>query len=101
MTDSTTLEALAEASRPGRSAPSKRMLVIVNPYATTMSDRLKGLVIYALQGRYEVEAVDTQRQGHATELARRRARATTWSSRSGGTARSTRSSTVWRAPGRR
>jgi diacylglycerol kinase family enzyme len=64
------LEALAEASGLGRAAPAKRMLVIVNPYATTMSDRLKGLVIYALQGRYEVEAVDTQRQGHATELCR-------------------------------
>jgi len=50
--------------------PTRRMLVIVNPYATTMSDRLKHLVVYALQGRYEVEAVDTQRRGHATELCR-------------------------------
>jgi diacylglycerol kinase family enzyme len=46
------------------------MLVIVNPYATTMSDRLKHLVVYALQGRYDVEAVDTQRQGHAIEICR-------------------------------
>src|SRR5215210_8766899 len=46
------------------------MLVIVNPYATTVSDRLKSLVVYALQGRYDVEAVDTQRRGHATELCR-------------------------------
>ena len=30
------------------------MLVIVNPYATTVSDRLKNLVVYALRGRYEV-----------------------------------------------
>jgi diacylglycerol kinase family enzyme len=51
-------------------APTKRMLVIVNPYATTMSDRLKHLVVYALQGRYEVEAIDTQARGHATELCR-------------------------------
>jgi diacylglycerol kinase family enzyme len=50
------------------------MLVIVNPYATTMSDRLKHLVVYALQGRYEVHAVDTQRRGHATELCREAAR---------------------------
>jgi len=50
--------------------PTRRMLVIVNPYATTMSDRLKHLVVYALQGRYEVEAVDTQRRGHAIELCR-------------------------------
>ena len=35
-----------------------------------MSDRLKHLVVYALQGRYDVEAVDTQRSGHATELCR-------------------------------
>jgi diacylglycerol kinase family enzyme len=46
------------------------MLVIVNPYATTVSDRLKHLVVYALQGRYEVEAVDTQARDHATELCR-------------------------------
>ncbi len=46
------------------------MLVIVNPYASTVSDRLKHLVVYALQGRYEVDAVDTQAKGHATELCR-------------------------------
>ncbi len=28
--------------------PKKRMLVIVNPYATTVSGRLKKLVVYAL-----------------------------------------------------
>jgi diacylglycerol kinase family enzyme len=48
----------------------KRMLVIVNPYATSVSDRLKSLVVYALQGRYDVDALDTQRRGHATELCR-------------------------------
>ena len=46
------------------------MLVIVNPYATTMSDRLKSLVVYALQGRYDVHAVDTKAKGHAIELCR-------------------------------
>jgi diacylglycerol kinase family enzyme len=46
------------------------MLVIVNPYATTVSDRLRHLVVYALQGRYEVDAVDTEARGHATELCR-------------------------------
>jgi diacylglycerol kinase family enzyme len=51
-------------------APSKRMLMIVNPYATTVSDRLKNLVVYALQGRYEVDAIDTQARNHATELCR-------------------------------
>jgi diacylglycerol kinase family enzyme len=46
------------------------MLLIVNPYATTVSDRLKNLVVYALQGRFEVEAVSTQAQNHATEIGR-------------------------------
>jgi diacylglycerol kinase family enzyme len=46
------------------------MLIIVNPYATTVSDRLRNLVIYALQGRYEVEAVTTEAQNHATEIGR-------------------------------
>jgi diacylglycerol kinase family enzyme len=44
------------------------MLIIVNPYATTVSDRLKNLVVYALQGRYQVEAVMTEAQNHATEI---------------------------------
>jgi diacylglycerol kinase family enzyme len=46
------------------------MLVIVNPYATTVSARLKNLVVYALRGRYEIEATDTDAPGHATELCR-------------------------------
>jgi diacylglycerol kinase family enzyme len=64
------LERLAEAAALTPAAPSKRMLIIVNPYATTVSDRLRNLVVYALQGRYEVEAADTQGAGHATELCR-------------------------------
>jgi diacylglycerol kinase family enzyme len=46
------------------------MLIIVNPYATTVSDRLKNLVVYALQGRFEVETVSTEAQNHATEIGR-------------------------------
>jgi diacylglycerol kinase family enzyme len=46
------------------------MLIIVNPYATTVSDRLKNLVVYALQARYEVEAVDTEASEHAIEIGR-------------------------------
>ena len=53
---------------------SRRMLVIVNPVATAMSDRLRSLVVYALQGRYDVTVADTQRRGHATELCRAAAR---------------------------
>ncbi len=53
-----------------RKPAKKRMLLIVNPYATTVSDRLKNLVVYALQGRYEVEMVATEAQNHATEIGR-------------------------------
>ncbi len=54
--------------------PRKRMLVIVNPYATTVSERLKNLVVYALRGRYDVQAVETEARDHATELCREAAR---------------------------
>jgi diacylglycerol kinase family enzyme len=59
---------LAEVAALEKPAHAKRMLLIVNPYATTMSVRLKHLVVYALQGRYEVEAIETERRGHAIEL---------------------------------
>ena len=62
-------EDLAERILPSRT-PKQRMLVIVNPYASTVSDRLKNLVVYALQARYEVEAIDTEAKNHATELCR-------------------------------
>jgi diacylglycerol kinase family enzyme len=65
-----TLERLALDHAAGARAPSKRMLVIVNPYATTVSDRLRNLVVYALRGRYQVDAVDTESRGHAIELCR-------------------------------
>ncbi|MGN6665225.1 MAG: acylglycerol kinase family protein, partial [Solirubrobacterales bacterium] len=53
-----------------RKSAKKRMLIIVNPYATTVSDRLRNLVVYALQGRFDVEAVSTEAQNHATEIGR-------------------------------
>jgi diacylglycerol kinase family enzyme len=55
---------------PSWPAQKRRMLIIVNPYATTVSDRLRHLVVYALQGRFEVDAVDTEDRGHATEICR-------------------------------
>lgn len=61
---------LEAAAKDGPGAPSKRLLMIVNPYATTVSDRLRNLVIYALRGSYIVDAVDTERRDHATELCR-------------------------------
>jgi diacylglycerol kinase family enzyme len=64
------LEAMLEL---GSRTPTKRMLIIVNPYATTVSDRLKHLVVYALRGSYDVVAVDTEARDHATELCRQAA----------------------------
>ncbi|MFI4989440.1 MAG: diacylglycerol/lipid kinase family protein [Solirubrobacterales bacterium] len=55
---------------PYAAATKRRMLIIVNPYAATVSDRLRHLVVYALKGRFEVDAVDTESRGHATELCR-------------------------------
>src|SRR5918995_3911428 len=69
-TQAAALEQLADTATLEKPAPTRRMLVIVNPYATTMSVRLKQLVVYALQGRFDVEAIDTQRKGHAIELCR-------------------------------
>ncbi len=63
-------EAQIDGARVPARPAKKRMLIIVNPYATTVSDRLKNLVVYALQGRYDVEAVTTEAQHHATEIGR-------------------------------
>ncbi len=68
------LARLEEALSLSGNAPSKRMLIIVNPYATTVSDRLKNLVVYALRGSYHVDAIDTEARDHATELCRDAAR---------------------------
>ena len=62
------LERLADS--PASASARRRMLVVVNPFATTMSARLKHLVVYALQGRFEVGVGETKRRDHATELAR-------------------------------
>jgi diacylglycerol kinase family enzyme len=68
------LARLESALRAGSDAPRKRMLIIVNPYASTVSDRLKHLVVYALRGRYSVRAVETESRDHATDLCREAAR---------------------------
>jgi diacylglycerol kinase family enzyme len=68
------LERLESALRAGSDAPRRHMLIIVNPYATTVSDRLKNLVVYALRGTYQVHAVETEARDHATELCRDAAR---------------------------
>ena len=64
------LQRLAEAGALDAPAQRKRMLVVINPTASTMSARLRNLVVAALHGRYDVETVDTQARDHATELCR-------------------------------
>jgi diacylglycerol kinase family enzyme len=56
--------ALSSTARP------RRMLVIVNPIATKMTEKVRNLVVYALQGRYEVTTRETEAKGHAIELCR-------------------------------
>lgn len=70
MTSYEPLERMAETAMLDRPAQRKRMLVVVNPSATAASTRVRGLVIAALQGRYDVDAVDTRARDHATDLSR-------------------------------
>jgi diacylglycerol kinase family enzyme len=70
----TAVERVVATLAPIDGADKRRALVIVNPFATTVSDRLRNLVVYALAARYAVEAVETRSRGHATEIARQAAR---------------------------
>jgi diacylglycerol kinase family enzyme len=54
--------------QPVATAHKRRMLLVVNPHAATVRADLRRLVVEALQGRFDVDAVDTRRRGHATEL---------------------------------
>ena len=63
----------SERPRPLRvvpAAPRRRMLLIVNPHASTVSASLRGLVLRALESRFEVQAVDTKAPGDATTFSR-------------------------------
>jgi diacylglycerol kinase family enzyme len=64
------LQALGDAFQLGVETERKRMLMVINPYATTVSDRLRTLVVSALRGRYDVDAIDTEGPNHATALTR-------------------------------
>lgn len=57
----------------GEPAARRRMLVVINPVASKMNDRIKSLVVYALQGRYDVTTVETQAKGDGIELSRQAA----------------------------
>jgi diacylglycerol kinase family enzyme len=69
-TNESAVERIVATLAPIAEADKRRALIIVNPFATTVSDRLRNLVVYALAARYSVEAVETQRRGHAVEIAR-------------------------------
>ena len=69
-TNETAVQRVVATLEPIDAADRRRALVIVNPFATAVSDRLRNLVVYALAARYEVEAVQTRARGHAVELAR-------------------------------
>jgi diacylglycerol kinase family enzyme len=61
------------AHRPRRITPAgnrRRMLLIVNPHASAVSASMRGLVVRALETRFELDAVDTQGPGHAIALSR-------------------------------
>jgi len=60
--------------QPAAMASKRRMLLIVNPHAATVSDGMRNLVVHALKGRFDVDAIDTRARGHATELCRELAR---------------------------
>ena len=47
----------------------RRLLVVVNPYATSVDRKMRDLVLAALASRYSVEVADTNAPGHARELA--------------------------------
>jgi diacylglycerol kinase family enzyme len=64
------LISVADPGSEGVQQPRRRLLMIANPFASSFSDRLRHLVISALRGSYVVDAVDTERRDHATELCR-------------------------------
>ena len=68
--------AVADERRFRREPGAKaKMLLIVNPKATTVSSRLKSLIVYALRSRFEVNALETEAPNHAIELTREAGRA--------------------------
>ena len=56
-----------------REAPRLRVLLLVNPHATTTDARVRRQVAAALERRHAVEVVETEHKGHGIELSRRAA----------------------------
>ena len=70
MPDDAAAQRLLETLEPIDAAERRRALVVVNPHAASVSERLRGLVLYALASRFSIEAVETRSRGHAIELSR-------------------------------
>ena len=47
-----------------------RVLLLVNPAASSVTTRARGAVVDILRAAFPVDVVETTRRGHATELAR-------------------------------
>lgn len=52
----------------GSAVERKRLLLIVNPHASTVTPQLQSLIGHALAGRFDLEAATTEAQGDATAL---------------------------------
>ena len=57
------------SSRVTSTTARKRILVVVNPIASSVSSRLRTLLVRALSSRYEVVEAVTDSKGHAAQLA--------------------------------
>jgi diacylglycerol kinase family enzyme len=74
MSDDAAAQRLIDTLEPIDPVERRRALVVVNPHAASVSDRLRTLVLHALASRFAIETVETQSRGHATELSREAAR---------------------------
>jgi diacylglycerol kinase family enzyme len=62
-------------AHPAGTVPAMRALLVVNPKATTTSERSRDILVRALRSEVALDVVETQRRGHAATLARDAARA--------------------------
>src|SRR5690349_4863935 len=56
------------------SVPPMRALLVVNPNATTTTERVRDILVRALRSQVHLEVAYTERRGHAADLARDAAR---------------------------
>src|SRR5215213_4508974 len=61
-------------ARRSGTVPPMRALLVVNPNATTTTERGRDILVRALRSQVDLEVAYTQRKGHGVELARDAAR---------------------------